>query len=440
MLPGVGWFRAPARYTLLTSLGLVLLAGRGLDRSMPPAKFWVGLTAAIVIGAGSWIWSIALSRDPLFQGSLGPSTLSLRFGSAAVFLCLSLIIIITWRRGSVGSWAPLTILAGELCGLFYLGPVAWGWFVGLPQASPMLERLAREPGVGLVASRLQNLPVLTGQVSAYPSLGITPPPPNFLLESAMAPPGTLTAENRRWQRRFGVTHGVWMEGDDIRGTEVLTELTDPALKRVLSDSRPGRQGTHWMLVRYPEPLPVAWVALRAFEVSGWEPLYATLTMGDRPGEAWFIHGEGPPEAQGGSRRSSANFVAKYLTTRALDIELGVPAQAAQVQDWNNRTAIVEHDGTCYLVLRRTYYPGWFYQVNSGPERPVLKVNGGLRVPLSGAGTSRVTFGYRPPGLRLAAAISLGSAATALVVLMVGFGRGPCRADFPRSSCLKKPPR
>jgi hypothetical protein len=196
-----------------------------------------------------------------------------------------------------------------------------------------------------------------------------------------------------------------------------------------------------MLVRYPEPLPVAWVARRAFEVGSWESLYATLTGGNRPGEIWFIHGEGPLEAQTASGRSSADFVAEYLSSRALDIELGVPAQTAQVQGWDGRTAVVEHDGTCYLVLRRTYYPGWFYQVNSGPERPVLKVNGGLQcVPLTGAGTSRVTFGYHPPGLRLAAAISLGSTATALIVLMVGFGRGPCRADFPGSSRLKKPPR
>ena len=75
---------------------------------------------------GSWVWSIALSRDPLFQSGLGSSTLPLRFGSAAVFWCLSLIAIIAWRKGSVGSWAPLTILAVELSGLFYLGPIPWG--------------------------------------------------------------------------------------------------------------------------------------------------------------------------------------------------------------------------------------------------------------------------------------------------------------------------
>jgi hypothetical protein len=93
------------------------------------------------------------------------------------------------------------------------------------------------------------------------------------------------------------------------------------------------------------------------------------------------------------------------------------------------------------LARRTYYPGWFYQINDGPERPVLKVNGGLQcVPLTGARTSRVTFGYHPPSLRLGAAVSLGSTAAALVVLIVGLVRGPRRANFPGSSCLNKPRR
>ena len=179
--------------------------------------------------------------------------------------------------------------------------------------------------VGLVAGRLQNLPAWTGQVAAYPMLGIAPPPPNYLLESAMTASGNLTAGNLRWQRRFGVTHGVWAESDDIRGTEVLAEEADPVLGRILQYSKQESQGARWKLVRYPEPLPFAWVALRAFEVGGWEPLFTTLTLRDQPGEAWFIHGEGSPEAEFRSKHSLEDFVAEDLTPRALNIEFGVPA-------------------------------------------------------------------------------------------------------------------
>ena len=55
-VPGLGWFRAPARYTLLTSLGLALLAGRGsgpLDRAAAVLE-WSGAGGRVRRrGAGS---------------------------------------------------------------------------------------------------------------------------------------------------------------------------------------------------------------------------------------------------------------------------------------------------------------------------------------------------------------------------------------------------
>jgi hypothetical protein len=101
---------------------------------------------------------------------------------------------------------------------------------------------------------------------------------------------------------------------------------------------------------------------------------------------------------------------------------------AAVRKWDGRTAIVDHDGTCYLIVRRTYYPGWFYRLDDGPEQPVLKVNGGLQgAALTGTGTSRVTFQYRPKGLRPALFLSAGSAAAALICLFAGMAGKRFRA-------------
>src|SRR5262249_55947974 len=47
-VPGLGFFRVPARYTLLPSLGAAILAGEGFDRSISPARFRLGVAAAIV--------------------------------------------------------------------------------------------------------------------------------------------------------------------------------------------------------------------------------------------------------------------------------------------------------------------------------------------------------------------------------------------------------
>ena len=93
------------------------------------------------------------------------------------------------------------------------------------------------------------------------------------------------------------------------------------------------------------------------------------------------------------------------------------ARAARVRSWDGHTAVVEHDGACILILRRTHYPGWVSSVDGGTEQPVLKVDGGLQgVPLAGVGTSRVALRYRPTGLRSAARVTLAALAAAVLVL------------------------
>src|ERR1700751_4798916 len=60
-VPGLGYFRVPARYTLLTSLGAAILAGEGFDRSISALRFRLGLAAAIVFGgsavAAAAVWA-----------------------------------------------------------------------------------------------------------------------------------------------------------------------------------------------------------------------------------------------------------------------------------------------------------------------------------------------------------------------------------------------
>ena len=49
-LPGVGYFRVPARYTLLTSFGLAILAGEGFRASISRLRFRLGLAGSLVFG------------------------------------------------------------------------------------------------------------------------------------------------------------------------------------------------------------------------------------------------------------------------------------------------------------------------------------------------------------------------------------------------------
>ena len=352
------------------------------------------MALAILFGAGAWAWSIRLAGEADFQAGMGADTFSTRFALAGIIWALALAAIIAWRRNRVGGWAPVAVALLELGGLFYLGPIRWDWGLRLPEASPLLLRLAKEPGVGLVGGRIGNLPVLAGRTVAYPTLGLTAPPPNYLLEAAMVfNPGKTLPSNLAWQRRLGVTHGIWGAGDDVRGTEVLAEIADPNLDRLLG-SVPALSGRGpWKLVRNPDVSPSAWVARKIREAKDWPDLYTGLILGEVSDEAWFLSEDHPPP-------------------------LPVPnAQVARVQSWDGETAVVDHDGSCVLVLRRTYYPGWVYQVDGGPEQPVHKVNGGVQgVRLLGSGTSRVLLRYQPTGLGQAAKVTFTAMAAAVLVL------------------------
>jgi len=425
-VPGIGWFRAPARYTLLTSLGLVLWAGRGLDRSIAPRLFWNGLALAVGFGLAALVWSVYWSRDPVFQASLGIPTLGRRFAATAVAWVLGLGAIVAWRLGRIGAWGPLAVATAELCGLFFLGPIPWGRSVRLPEQSPILQRLLAEPRVGLVAGGLMNIPASVGLCPACPAVGIAAPPPNNLLVPALLPPRKVVPNDWRWQRRFGVTHGVWAEDDDVRGTEITVESPDPAFERLMWNSPTLPRSGRWKLVRYPDPFPTAWVSIRAHQVSDSRHLYAALLLQDRPDDAWFVEEEGPLEAGVPSKPSRANpSWPRPDTPDPGDIMIGIAARTARVRSWDGRTAIVEHDGTCYLTLRRAHYPGWSCRVNGGPEQPVFRINGGLQGvllaltgPEMGTGTrmSRVELTYRPTRLAVAAAVSLAATAATLFTL------------------------
>jgi hypothetical protein len=238
-----------------------------------------------------------------------------------------------------------------------------------------------------------NIPVRAGLTTAFPAMGITAPPPNYLLEASTRPPGENSDIQRHWLRRFGVTHGVWSPDEDVRGTRVLAVVPDPVLDRLMAGMPRLRAHGPWKLVHDPRAFPPAWVARRVREATDWGQLYSDLSVADAPDDALFLSEDGAPRLP------------------------DPPARTAVVRSWDGRTAVVEHDGSCVLILRRVFYPGWIYRIDEAPEHPVLKVDGGLQgIPLTGSGTSRVRTAYRPTGLWGASIVSLVALGAAILVL------------------------
>jgi hypothetical protein len=229
----------------------------------------------------------------------------------------------------------------------------------------------------------------------------------------------MTKENRvyeRWHRRFGVTHGVWAMDDEVEGEEIWRSDRDSGLDLIFAGDRVVRERAGWKIVRHPAPFPAAIGATRWYGVSGWGELFGTLSAADRRDEAWFLSEdramaaewpgwEWPEGIHGGLER--------ILT----------PAERPLVESWDGSEAIVTHAGTCVLIIRRAYYPGWTCRIDGGAPRAVLKANGGLiAAPLVGAGRHSVRFEYHASGFVPALVVSLVSTGLCLSVIITGVWR------------------
>ena len=85
-IPGLGSVPGLApRYTVITSLGSALFAGRGLDHTISARCFWTGLTLMICFGAAAWLWSIHCARERRSGPGWSQPTLNVRFFVAGAF-------------------------------------------------------------------------------------------------------------------------------------------------------------------------------------------------------------------------------------------------------------------------------------------------------------------------------------------------------------------
>jgi len=406
-LPGLGYFRVPARYTLLTNLGIAVLAGEGFDRSIATRRFRLGLAASLGFGGcasvGAVFWTLRPGvhlRSPFGGVADG-------FLWAALAWSVALAIVLAWRSTRVGSWAPLAATAVELGILYYAGTTQWGWSIAIPGESPVLTTLAGQSSVGLIGGELGDLPLRANLRTGVPYLGFLPPHPDDLLvrlqepliqgDSGAIADATAVEALKRWLQRLRVTHLVghrraWR----ALGTEVA-RWRDAALDRTVYCAVSEPATRDWSIVRLDEPFPEAYVAARADTSPDRRTLMDRLSFFDDLDRAWFLAEDRIPARP--------------------------RARLARLVSWDGRAATVEHDGPCDLIVARTFDPGWQARIDGGPEQPVNRVNGGLlAVRLEGGGIERVTLRYRPPRMVLWATISLVSAATLVVLATVSLVR------------------
>jgi hypothetical protein len=395
-LPGFGLFRGPARFTVVTSFALCVLAGHGFDRAIDDKRFRTGLAMAGFYAALAFAWSFILARvRPEFRLALDDAAISRRVGLAVITWVAAMILLIIWRRRPRFAWVVFAATAVEL-GAFYLfaGTTCWATPPRLPEASPVLGLLVKEPEESRVSGPLDDLPVSVGLIAGSPYTGFALPMPNHLLQ-ALHP---HNPHSIRWLRRFGVTHLVFDGPLPASDFEEIFHGEDPVLDELAYQTPGVSNRRDWHVFRVRDVFPDARLAMRAREVPDLMGLLAALSSRDALDEAWFFSGDAPPAA-------------------------GHPrAKTARILQWEGLSGEIEHAGAVDLVLCRASYPGWEVTINNGLPRPALQSNGGLLTArLDGNGTSQVSFRYRPRGMNAAIAASAVS-----ILLCLGL---ICRTGF-----------
>ena len=102
--PGFGWFRAPGRYVVLSSLGLCLAAGAGFDRAAGPASIRRGMAMAWAFAMAAAGWAVSWSLRHDHRAVLGGSRFALVMGSAALSWVVATALLLAWRRAGATPW------------------------------------------------------------------------------------------------------------------------------------------------------------------------------------------------------------------------------------------------------------------------------------------------------------------------------------------------
>jgi hypothetical protein len=410
-LPGVGYFRVPARYTLLTSLGLAILAGEGLDRSIPRGRFRLGLMTALVLGIGAGVAAWHWSRQPGVRLASVVEIVPDGILWALLTWAVALGVVMAWRHGRIAPWVLTLAAAVELGVLFHAGTTQWGWSIALPEGSPVLSELARRSERLMVGGQTENLPVRAGMATAYPYLGFAHPMATRLLEQVQRPlfagEGTRAPDEAELRlikgllKRFRVTHLIGYSRAIRAVGRAIGTWRDPALDQIVYRAPTEAESRAWTIVELEPPGPEARVAVRARMLPDARALLERLASAGDDGPAFFLSGDnvrGRPDAQGG-----------------------------RLISWDGSEATVEHDGPCDLVLARTYDAGWRARIDGTPEQAVLPVDGGLiAVRLQGSGTQHVRLRYRPQKIVVWAGISLVALAIEVAIVAAALVRATRR--------------
>lgn len=423
-LPGFDLFRIPARWLMVVTLALAVLAGFGLDvlleKGLSRRALALLLGGGLLLGLGLiliWGFSVdllawssrldepygklasaflskAFTPNPIYQQRL---LLRLAFGlNTPAFLLLANLVttsVLLWlwttRRISEQTFADLTLLAVSLdlllAGGTAINPVrpAERWQALSGGARYVLEHVG--------AARVFPLGV-SGEDEAARNLGQYFP-------SAY---GVHSASGYSSPLKLARYETFLDEADPVQAIQVL------AVRYLLTEGQMGADvaatyplvysDAHSYVYENKQPLPRTFVVHQAVQANSPAEALAYFqrrTLDPRQTVVLESEPEETPPALA-SLNTPAASTAEIVTENPQHLELAASLSA---------------DG--YLVLLDTFYPGWIATVDGQPT-PIYRADYLGRAVFVPAGAHTVRFEYRPPSFWL----GVGLALFTLVILVV----------------------
>jgi hypothetical protein len=445
LVPGMSWFRVPARALFLANLAGVVLAGLGVETlrtRMADAHAWRKLgvrfsAIALALLTGLCLIRYAHAGDDSSRTAAASARV---LGDACLRLTLAAITAVI-LMGSLARGPRTSRLAGGLLGLAAVCELGWYGFA-LLQVAPVerfsgCDRLAAalvsletdSPGGGRLRIKARDSFCTDLQAAA---LGIAKTNVNdvFQLEHGTALYETLYPVAARQRRRWDLPMRDAVEDYKREIRQAVFDRT--SVGYLVSDrfeSDPGwpvaaqgsSSGSHWIIQRNPSALPRAYVVPAADVVADEQPFPAAQFRGVDPREKVLMSVDPLRQLPGGPRQA---FTAAAWSSLDPDHPvLEVTTQAPGL-----------------LVITDTWMPGWTARVD-GAITPIYRGNVAQRViPVWNAGRHTITLDYDPPGF----ALGLQVTACSVVVwgLMGVFWRASRRATAltrPHRPSRRRPP-
>jgi hypothetical protein len=434
-VPGMNWFRVPARSLFLANLAGAVLAGLGvevLQKYITTYDDWRKM--AIRFGRPVLALLVSLLSMPLIRGHDGSSrtaAAAIRVLSSGCFwLALGALTAIVLMAGAAGG-QRVRRRAGAWLGLVSLGELGWYGFA-LLQVAPAGQFLGDDPiGTALVRVHRESNRSEPIRVKARDSFyGDLPAAVLGIEKTNITDVFQLGHAARLYETLYAVAsfQRRWRDDpmqtaiDDYRkelrqavfdrlsvGYLISNRFEDDPGWPVVASGVSGQSS--WVIQRNPSALPRAYVVPTATISGDRARLTLPRFLEVDPRETVFMHTD---------------------PLRRVDDQSRQPFKPAQWVrfDPDHPALTVTTEAPGLLVVTDTWMPGWTAHVDGEPA-PILEGNLAQRVvPLPRPGRHTITLDYRSPGLRLGCTLTVLSILTWAIIGFSLRRAGPTPTTIP----------